>query len=474
MSISSQFGRYAIASVVIFSVNCANAQGIGDLFKSLSNIQLPGQSAQQQQPAQLASSKSNSPASLTERYCRNLFSVASIDANGPVDERLISEEFNLEPANFYDEVIKSSRAQPGFSSYAFPSLDFYKNEFETSRVNVIYDLFLTYPSPKYVASLINITKLRPGQPRFDPQEQSDARVALALIHYRMQDKSKSTDRWKELLQSMQNEEHYLAKVIWARLYASGEAGSKDVTKSISSIRETFMYPSQYRERDSRKTMSNRNYGIRANQTLFEVLQANLNHPHRQYNLSFLQKYEQAASFKDGLPEVKAQIGPGLADIEKSSTAAANKATQILSNATAAGNIQAQKTSLDSALRTRVSDSSEYNADTQTLATLARQLEKIDKLDDAQTKLLGDALKHAHEAGDKAISMGAQMLGVIMDVMNRRGMEALPGVVPFTQKIQSYQDSACSVVSRLDHAAMVKKAVPVEPERSSLALMMVEQ
>lgn len=473
MSACNKFGCLMATGVLLLNINTAHGQGLNDLLKSLSNIQLPGQPAQQQQTPQ-SSGKPNTPASLTERYCRNLFSVAALESNGPIDERLITEEFNVEPKDFYDEATNASIAKPGFSSYAFPSLSFYKSEFETNRINVLYDLFLTYPSPKYAAALINISKLKPGQPRHDRQEVVDAKVALAMIHYRMQDKSKSSTRWRELLTEIQSDEHYLGKVIWARLYASGEAGQKDTSKSIGYIREAFMYPHQYRESGSRKTMSNRNYGVRASQTMYEVFRENPNHPYRQHNLAFLQRYEQAASFKDGLPEVKAQIGPGLAEVEKSSAAAASKATLILSNATTAGNIQAQKTSLDSAMRTRLSDTADYNADTQTLATLARQLEKMDKLDDAQTKLLGEAMKHAHESGDKAISMGAQMLGVVMDVMNRRGIEAMSGVAPFAQRLQSYQDSACSVVSRLDHAAMTKKAVPVEPERSGLAAMMAEQ
>ncbi len=471
MHLGNKFQRIAAASILLTCANSVSAQGFDMLLKSLSAIQIPAQPAQSAQPARQSTGNAGSSASLTENYCRNLFSVASMEANGPVDEKLVSEEFNIEAKDFYDEVIKVRDAESGFSSKAFPSLGFYKHEFETDRVSVLYDLFLAYPSPKYAAVLINIARLQPNQPRFDAQERTDARMALAMIHYRLQDKSKSADRWKELVLSTKNEEHYLSKIIWARLLAYGETVPKDVSTSIGYVRETFMYAGQYSERGSRKKMSIRNSGAKANETLYDILNANPQHPYRQFNLSFLQTYDQAARVKDGWPEVKAQLGPGLAEVERTSSAAALKATQILGSAKSAGNIKAQKTSLDSATRTRVSDAPDYNADMQTLASLARELGKIDKLNDEQVKLLVDATKLAHESGDRAISMNAQMIGVTMDVLNRRGMEAMAGVIPFIQRIQSYQDSACSVVSRLDHAAMVKKVVTLEPDRSGLANLM---
>ena len=123
--------------------------------------------------------------------------------------------------------------------------------------------------------------------------------------------------------------------------------------------------------------------------------------------------------------------------------------------------------MDSATRTRVSDSSDVNADTRALAAVARELGKIDKLSENQKVILADAMKDAHESGDRAVSMMGPMMNAMMNVMMQRGMEAMPAVLPYAKKLQDYSDNACTVVSRFDHAAMVKGA-PAEPERKELA------
>ena len=447
----------------------ASAQGFGDLLKALT---VP-QGQKQPMGTQQAPTNQGQPgfgAKLTENYCRNMYSVASMEARGPINENLISEEFNLDPKDFYDEFFKAQDAKPGYSSYAFPGLAFYQNEFETDKISVIFDLLLSYPSPKYAAALIAESRATPGQPRYDGQIKADAVAALAMLHFRMQDKSKSPSRWWELISSLQNEEHYTAYVIWARLYMSGEAGTRDATKAIVLSRDANGLPGAYRQnRGLGKKMSAGNYAVTSNQTIYETLMANPNHPDRVYYADFLRKYGKIPG--STLPEVQAQIVPGLAAIEKSSRAAAASARLMLAKASEAGNINAQKASLDSALRNRVSDAADYNSDQRTMAALARELEKIDKLDASQAKLLGDAMNYSHETGDRAVSMMVPMMSVAMNVMMNRGMEAIPGLMPYAKKLQLYSDSACSVIARIDHAVMVKKLTPVDPERSGLASML---
>lgn len=456
------------ALFMLLAAPVASAQGFGDLLKALTvpQAQRPPIGAQQ---SPISQGQPGFGAKLTENYCRNLYSVASMEAQGPINENLISEEFNLDPKDFYDEFFKAQDAKPGYASYAFPGLAFYQNEFETEKISVIFDLLLSYPSPKYAAALIAESRATPGQPRYDGQIKADAVAALAMLHFRMQDKSKSPSRWWELISSLQNEEHYTAYVIWARLYMSGEAGTRDATKAIMLSREANGLPGSYRQnRDLGKKMSAGNYAVTSNQTMYETFVANPNHPDRVYYADFLRKYGKVPGTT--LPEVQAQIVPGLAAIEKSSRAAAASARLMLTKASEAGNINAQKASLDSALRNRVSDAPDYNSDQRTMAALARELEKLDKLDASQAKLLGDAMNYSHETGDRAVSMMVPMLSVAMNVMMNRGMEALPGLMPYAKKLQLYSNGACSVIARIDHTVMVKKLTPVDPERSGLASM----
>jgi hypothetical protein len=404
-------------------------------------------------------------AKATENYCKNLFAVAAINKRGPVSTALVSEEFNIEAANFYDEADNALKAEPGLVSYAFPSPSFYQGEFETDKVNVLFDLLLSYPDPKYAAALIAESRATQNQPQYDHQAKVDATAALAILHFRMQDKSKSPGRWKELVASLKKEEHYTSNVIWARLLKSGEMGSTDVTQSVTLAVEANGLRSKYSSGNGYKTMSPRNYTITSNQTLYETLLANPTNSQRRYFDQFMQKYAAIKKSSDPVPELKAQLGPGLAAIEKASSSAARKAMTMLSGATDAGNITAQKASLDSATKTRISDSSVVNADLRTLAAVARQMEKVGKLDERQKEIFADAMKDAHESGDRAIGMMMPMMNAMMGVMMNRGMEAMPAVIPYAQKLQSYSDSACSVFTRLDNAAMVKGAARPDPERS---------
>jgi hypothetical protein len=85
-------------------------------------------------------------------------------------------------------------------------------------------------------------------------------------------------------------------------------------------------------------------------------------------------------------------------------------------------------------------------------------------------MFADALKDAHESGDRAVGMMLPMMNAVMGVMMQRGMEALPAVVPYARRLQAYSDNACTVISRLDHAAMVT-GTPSDQERTGLASLM---
>ncbi len=471
--------------LVFFAVSHVNAQSLKDVLKALRNMKPPGQevSAPKVAPGAMlapansigdgqvqgAKSPSSFGAKITERYCKNLFSVASMESRGPVDENLVAEEFDLDAAGFYDEAIKALDARPGHVSFTFPSRDFYKHEFETDKINVIFDLLLSYPSPKYAAALIAEARSMPGQPRYDDQAKTDAVAALAILHFRMQHKSRSANRWAELAASLANEDHYLAKVISARLSASGEIGPVNVGRALTLANEANNARASI-QRDSMKKISPRNYQITSNQTLFDVLTANPGHPQRRNFAQFMQVYERNRNMTEPLPEVTAQIGPGLAQVERTSRAAAERAKKMLEGANAAGNMQAQKASLDSVTRNRVSDSADNYADARATAAMNRELRLIDKLTEEQSQLLDQSRKLSYESGDLAISMMPQMMGVMMNIMMQRGMEYLPTVIPIAKKLQSYSDSACSVVSRLDHTLMVRKLAVVDQDRSLLANM----
>jgi hypothetical protein len=458
-------------------MSSVHAQGFGDFLKSLKQGGgAPAQpTAGNATPApgpgksQAKQGQTSFGAKATENYCKNLFSVAAIEARGPVSEALVSEEFNIDSKDFYDAVVVARDAKPGFSSYTFPKPEFYQGEFETDKVDVIFDLLWSYPSPKYAAALIAESRTTSSQPQYDHQAKVDAIVALTILHFRMQDKSKTPGRWKELANSIKGEENYAAKVVWARLLKSGEMGEINPTHAITLVMEANALRGKYQE-SGYKTMSTRNYQVTSNQTLYETLVANPKNSQRRYFDQFLQKYEAIQNSPDPVPELRAQLGPGLASIEKAAGSASKKAGMMLSGATQAGNIKAEKASLDSATRTRVSDSTDVNADARALAAVARQMEKVDKLSDGQKAMFADALKDAHESGDRAVGMMLPMMNAVMGVMMQRGMEALPAVVPYARRLQAYSDNACTVISRLDHAAMVT-GTPSDQERTGLASLM---
>jgi hypothetical protein len=459
----------------MLNASTVSAQGFGDFLKSLKSG-LSTQPATEDTGQATGSSKSANKqgqtsfgAKATENYCKNLFSVAAIDVRGPVNEALVSEEFNMDSKDFYDAVVAARDAKPGFVSYTFPKSDFYQGEFETDKVDVLFDLLLSYPTPKYAAALIAEARTTNGQPQYDHQAKVDAIVALAILHYRMQDKSKTPERWKELVASVRGEENYAAKVVWARLLKSGEMGEINPSKAITLLVEANGLRAKYME-SGYKTMSTRNYQVTSHQTLYETLIANPTNSQRRYFDQFLQKYEALQKSADPVPELRAQLEPGLNSIAKASNSASKKATQALSGATQAGKIKAEKASMDSATRTRVSDTSGVNADARTLAAIARELEKGKTLDDAQKAMFADALKDAHESGDRAVSMMMPMMSAVMNVIQRRGMEALPAIVPYARKLQSYSDNACTVISRMDHAAIVM-GVPATQESGAVTALM---
>jgi hypothetical protein len=289
----------------------------------------------------------------------------------------------------------------------------------------------------------------------------------------MQGMSKSSERWKELAATLKNEDHYLAKVLTARLLKSGELGGVDISKAITLAKEADnARSSEHQERNWK--MSSRNYQTTSGQTLYEIVVSNPTNPQSRYLAQFVQGYQKAQKMTEPLPEVRAQLEPGLIDIEKASRGAAEKAEQMLVGVKKAGNIQAQKVSLDSALRNRISDSSSINADQRTMATLAKELETVEKLDQAQSLLLEQSLRLSHLSGDRAISMMPTMMNVMMNIATQRGMEYIPTLIPYSKKLQSYSDAACTVISRLDHTVMVKKLATTEPERNGLANMMAQQ
>jgi hypothetical protein len=473
--------RYLSIVVVVasFGIPAAHAQfDLGKLKDALQKIQrktdsLPGASSNQapsQPNAQSRKGGAGFGAKATEAYCRNLFSVASISKNSAINESLVLEEFNIKPADFFDAVSGSVNASNGRTSYLFPSPGFYRGEFESDKVNVLYDLILSYPSPQYAAVLIAESRTVHSTPRYDHQAKVDAMAALAILHFRMQDKTNLPNRWRELVAAIQKEEHYTNYVFHARLLQSGEMGARNPSNAISYLYDANGLRGKYNSSHGMKAMSERNHGIASGLTHYEILVANPGLVKVGFNGQFMKSYEAGKNAATIAPELQAQLGPELDRIQKASDSASKKALEMLSGATEASRLAAEKVALDSAMRTRVSDSSDANVNTATMAEIARQLEKLTKLDENQKKMFASALADAHESGDRAIGMMPMLLSSMFNLLSQRGFGAMPAFTPYARKVQAYADNACTVISRWDNAAQVTATSVGEDSdsRSSLA------
>ena len=442
----------------------SSAAGFGDFINSLSQKLQPTQSG--------SAGKQEVGATATGSYCKNLFSIASINNKAPIDEAIISEEFKLSPKDFFDEAFKALYPRPKFSSYTFPSTDFYQGEFETDKINVLFNLLLSYPSSQYAAALISESRKTSKMPQYDHQAKIDATAALAILHFYMKDKSISPNRWKDLVNSFRNEEHYTANVIWARLLKSGEMGSTDVSQALSLAKKAGELSYTYSHDSGYRTMSKRNYQFNSHQTLYEILVSNPALPQRSNYDQFIQKFEANKNGPGLDPEIKAKLTPELDAIDKSSKSAVNKAEEMLGAAKKVSLAKAEKGSLDSALRTRTSDSTEEaNIDEHAMAAIARQFEHINKLDENQKKLFSSALVDAHESGDRAIAMMPTMMLAMMNLM-MKGFETMPTILPYSKRLQKSSDDACTVISRWDHAAEVI-GQNTDDDRSSLAALVAD-
>ncbi len=360
-------------------------------------------------------------------------------------------------------------------SFAFPSLDFYQGEFETDRVNVLYDLLLSYPSPQYLAAIITEARKEPGAPQFDQQARDDALAALAILHYFLQDVSKPSGRWRDLARQLQAKEHYTSRVISARLLVSGELGGKDLGRALSFAQEANGLRQNYATDGGYKTMSPRNYALTSNRTLYDIVIASPRMSGAQFYLDFAKQYGATLRNPVLIPELETALGPGLRSIEKSSSRAAWKAGQLLKYATQGSLLKAEKDSLDSATRNRISDSkADINVDDKTMLAITRQLEKLSSLNDKQKQLFSSALVDVHDSGDKAIQMMPGVMNSAMNLMMNRGISAMPAIEPYVKKLQHYSDSACSVVSRWDQAAEVTKTPSNHSENSSSLAALVDE
>lgn len=459
----------AMASIVIALPGSASALNLGKMLKEALQGE-GGEKGAQQTPqgasgAPTSTKSQSAGAYLTQSYCSNLFSLAGISNKNKADENLVLEEFNLgAPGDFFDAFTNSV----GYKSYTFPSLKFYQGEFETDKVNVLYNLLLSYPSHQYAAALIAESRKTHESPQYDHQAKVDALAALTMIHFYMRDKSKSPNRWRELATSLQREEHYTAQVITARLLKSGEMGVVDPTKAITLAREANDLRGKYSREQGYRTMSSRNYAIRSNLTLYETVVANPQNSQSRYFTQFVQQYELGLKNQAVVPEVEAQLAPGLKAIEKASKSAAEKAKDVLAAARQGSTLKAEKVSLDNAMRSRTSDSTDdVNIDDRTMKALTRQLETLTSLDDKQKQKFASALSDMHESGDRAIGLMPAMMSAVLSQLNRYGLGGMPAILPYSMRLQAHSDAACSVVARWDQAAQVTGASN-DSERSQLA------
>jgi hypothetical protein len=403
--------------------------------------------------------------SLTESYCRRMFTTAGVGKSSDVDQSVVLEEFNLAaPGDFFD-AFSGSQNQGGAT---FPNPRFYQGEFETDRINVVYDLLLGYPSAHYVAALIHASRNDHKTPRYDHQEKVDALAALTIIHYHMRNFSRDPDRWKQLAARLQKEEHYTARVISARLLAFGEANLRDPDQALSYASEANNLRTKYREEQGYRTMSSRNYNVTSNRTVYDIVSTNPQSRQARYFIQFAQQY--GANLKNPIvaPELERSLVPGLRSIEASASSAQAKALEMLGGAKEFSLLNAEKSSLDSATRNRVSDSpSDLNIDNKAMLAITRQMEKLTSLDDQQKQKFSSALVDARESGDKAIALMPQMFNSMMNLMMQRGIEYMPALVPYAMRLQYHSDNACSVFARWEQAAQVTKA-STDNSRNALA------
>ncbi len=449
------------ALLLLLAYTPSHSQGLGGLLSGLQNAMVV-KPAQASNGAGVPSQGSKSfGGRATENYCRNLFSIAAIGGNTPINEALISEEFRLDPSDFFDALITALAPNGGQSSYAFPAPEFYRGEFETDKINVLYGLLLSYPSAQYMAALIAEARKAPDTPQYDHQARNDAIAALAIIQYRLKDKSISPSRWQDLIGKLEKEEHYTGQVIRARLLASGEGGQRDPRRAVSLAREANDLRNLYSREGGYRSMSSRNYTVRSNQTMFEVLTANPGLPNAQYFEQFMKKYAAFKNNPNPAPELEAQLGPALKRINRAASSARTKAEGLLTEAVGVSKKSAQKASLDSATRNRVSDKPDVNSDARAMAAIARQLESVTQFNDTQKVVFSSALADAHESGDQAVAMMPTMMMAVMNLMSQRGMESLPAILPYSQAFQNYSDNACAVITRWDHVAEVTRT-PTKP------------
>ena len=483
--IGSDLQVYFSCLVLFLIPSFALAIDFGSLVKSIKDglqqrspsVQQAPKSTQEPKATQTPTAQGNLGfgAKMTETYCKELFSIASISKKTPIDQSLVSEEFHLSPKDFFDAFMGALDANQGFTSYAFPSLAFYQNEFESDKVNVLFNLMLSYPSAQYTAALIAESRKTSNMPQYDHQAKIDATVALAIMHFGMQDKSKSPLRWKELVNALQHEEHYTSYVLRARLMKSGETGPVDLQRAVDLLLNANGLRNKYQEEQHLRSMSARNYQTLSNQTLYEILAANPAQAKRGFLPQFMQQYSSIKNSPNLAPELQAKLGPPLQLIEQASSSAAQKAGSMLNRATDASRLKAEKAALDSSLKTRTSDSESINIDARAMASLARELEKVNKLDEEQKKQFAGALKDAHESGDRAIGMMPTMITTMMNLILQRGIGAAPAIIPYAKKFQAYSDNACTVVSRWDQAAHVTQTpIDQDPEsRTNLSALVAE-
>lgn len=467
---SNRIAAIALIGIAISIPTRSNALDFDKLLKKLNQQQGANTSGTQQASVPSNSGKQSSGTSLTENYCRQSFSMAGVGKKNKVNQSVVLDEFNLAaPGDFFDAYLQAS-SEP---SFAFPNRRFYQGEFETDRINVLYDLVLSYPSSLYLAALITESRKDHNSPQYDHQAKVDALAALTIIHYYMKGVSKEPDRWKQLANKLQGEEHYTARVITARLLASGEMGTKDPDRALTYASEANNLRQKYSSEQGYRTMSSRNYAVTSNRTIYDVVVANPRSQQARYFTQFAQQYGAALKNPVLAPELEAKLGPGLRSIEKSSESAARKASEMLTGAQQLSLLKAEKNSLDSATRNRVTDSpADVNIDDKTMLSITRQMEKLTTLDDRQKKQFAAALADAHESGDKAIGMMPVMMSSIMSLMMQRGMEYMPAIIPYARKLQYHSDNACSVFSRWDQAAQVTKSTE-DTSRNSLAALVSE-
>lgn len=174
-------------------------------------------------------------------------------------DKLILSQFRVSGEQFFNDAYAGLVVKPR-SSAAIPSLNDFVGTFETQRGNRLFSTLLAWPEPEVVAEVIAET-----QNKRDPQLANDASVMLIFLHWAVPSLSRQEQAWlaqaNDFRVSDPNNQkaHITACFLWARLYATGEAGRVMHGEALGQFNTCGQIDQAYRESNGQKAIDPQNY-----------------------------------------------------------------------------------------------------------------------------------------------------------------------------------------------------------------------